>query len=131
MNGLDTLTLLRVLNLAGNKLNSITGFNSLISLIELNLKKNFIGKCEGMPLLPHLQRLYLSDNKIATIQRLNPLQSITTLSDISLEGNPLCSIKYYRYQLILSFQQIKVLDNIAVNEEERRRATSIVVTKHV
>lgn len=123
--------MLRVLNLAGNRINAINGFNSLISLIELNLKKNFIGKCEGMTLLPRLQRLYLSENKIATIQRLNPLQNITTLSEISLEGNPLCSIKYYRYQLILSFQQIKILDGIEINDEERRRATSIVSTKYV
>lgn len=92
---------------------------------------NRITKCEGMALLPKLQRLFLSDNKIATIQRLFPLFHIQGLTEISLEGNPISAIKYYRYQIINIFNNINSLDNVKISDEERKRASSITSSKRV
>lgn len=66
VNGLSKLTVLRVLNLAGNKLIAIgpQDLHGLITLQELNLKRNKIKKLMGFGETPNLEKLFLSNNDI-------------------------------------------------------------------
>jgi len=88
--GLSSLIELRVLNLAGNRLEIVDGLRTLRSLTELNCRRNAIhlapeGCFDGAP---HLQRVFLSNNKVARFADVPGLLSLTRLVELSLDGNP-------------------------------------------
>ena len=56
------------------------------NLHELNIRKNFIGEIRSIDHLTSLQRLYLSNNKITTMENLT---NMPQLSEITLENNPI------------------------------------------
>ena len=90
MEGLNSLVELRVLNLAGNRLEIVDGLRTLRSLTELNCRRNAIhlapeGCFDGAP---HLQRVFLSNNKVARFADAPGLLSLTRLVELSLDGNP-------------------------------------------
>ena len=54
------------------------------SLLELNLRRNFITEVKEVKYLTALQRLYLSNNKIMSIERLS---NMPELQEITLDNN--------------------------------------------
>lgn len=66
MCGLSNLGDLKVLNLAGNQIKCLgqTDLQGLVSLRELNLKRNRIRKLMGFQHTPKLQKLYLGNNDL-------------------------------------------------------------------
>lgn len=57
---------MKVLNLAGNQIKCIgpTDLQGLVSLRELNLKRNRLRKLLGFQHTPKLQKLYLGNNDL-------------------------------------------------------------------
>ena len=62
--GLDSLTELKVLNLAGNLIRKVSNLQSLKHLEELNIRRNRIRSTAGLDAVPTLEKLYMSNNEI-------------------------------------------------------------------
>ncbi|XP_031811153.1 leucine-rich repeat-containing protein 49 isoform X6 [Sarcophilus harrisii] len=119
---------LRVLNLARNFLNDVDDLNGLTSLTELNLRHNQITSVRDVDNLPCLQRLFLSYNNISCFEDILCLADSTSLSDITLDGNPIAQESWYKHTILLHMMQLRQLDMKRITEEERRMA-SIVARK--
>ncbi|KAM9063565.1 leucine-rich repeat-containing protein 49 isoform 5-T5 [Sarcophilus harrisii] len=119
---------LRVLNLARNFLNDVDDLNGLTSLTELNLRHNQITSVRDVDNLPCLQRLFLSYNNISCFEDILCLADSTSLSDITLDGNPIAQESWYKHTILLHMMQLRQLDMKRITEEERRMA-SIVAKK--
>ncbi|ESP05320.1 hypothetical protein LOTGIDRAFT_208342 [Lottia gigantea] len=113
---------LRVLNLAGNQIVHVDNISGMDALAELNLRRNQIQTVIDVDNLPNLQRLFLSINDISCFEDIQCLSESHCLSEISLDGNPLCQDQYYKQIILRNMQQLKQLDMKKVSEEERRIA---------
>ena len=86
MNGLESLTNLRRLDLSNNSIENVSGLETLSKLEILNLENNNIKVIEGFDNLRSLKQLYLFSNQISQINSFNVSQ---TLTRVSLSGNPI------------------------------------------
>ncbi|XP_005090720.3 leucine-rich repeat-containing protein 49, partial [Aplysia californica] len=117
---LNHLSELRVLNLAGNAISYVDELRGIDSLAELNLRRNKIRTVTEIDNLPNLQRLFLSFNEICSFEDVQCLADSNSLSEISLDGNPICQDPSYKQTVLRHMQQLKQLDMKRVSEEERR-----------
>jgi len=60
---------MKVLSLSNNSLRDLGSFEPLINLVEVNLNFNAIASLRGLT-CPNLERLYLSNNLIASTERI-------------------------------------------------------------
>ena len=67
-----------MLSLSNNSLRDLEGFQSLISLVELNLNFNNVTSLDGL-CCPQLQKLFLSNNLIGNLATLKSLPRLQTL----------------------------------------------------
>ena len=88
---LESLTELRVLELANNKIQKIEGLDLLKNLECLDLSYNKIEVIEGLEELANLKILNLTNNKIQHLD----FKVIPTLEELGLEGNPIRMISGY------------------------------------
>lgn len=114
---------LRVLNLARNQITEVENLNGLDSLTELNLRHNNISLVRDVDTLPSLQLLYLSFNNIARISDILCLADSTSLSEVTLDGNPIAQESWYRQTILGHMLQLRQLDMKKITEEERRTAS--------
>ncbi|XP_028926480.1 leucine-rich repeat-containing protein 49 isoform X1 [Ornithorhynchus anatinus] len=114
---------LRVLNLARNLLNRVENLNGLDSLTELNLRHNHITSVNDVDSLPCLQRLFLSFNGISSFEDILCLSDSSSLSDITLDGNPIAQEPWYKHTVLRHLLQLRQLDMKRITEEERRVAS--------
>ncbi|XP_069136960.1 leucine-rich repeat-containing protein 49-like isoform X8 [Argopecten irradians] len=127
---LSHLSELRVLNLAGNQITYVDNLAGLDSLAELNLRRNRIKTVVDVDNLPSLQRLFLSFNDISSFEDIACLGDSNSLSEITLDGNPITQEQYYKQIVLRHMQQLKQLDmkrvtasySVFPKEEERRIA---------
>ncbi|PVD20176.1 hypothetical protein C0Q70_20671 [Pomacea canaliculata] len=119
---LSHLSELRVLNLAGNQIVLVDSLSGLDALAELNLRRNKIRAVADVDSLPNLQRLFLSFNEISNFEDVQCLGDSSSLSEICLDGNPICQDPSYKQVVLRHMQQLKQLDMRRVTEEERRLA---------
>lgn len=89
----------QVLSLSHNSLRDLESFQHLVNLVELNVNFNAITTLHSLA-CPNLQRLYLSNNLIASTQRLKTFPKLRTiclfkniLSDLA------CALEPLRYVL--------------------------------
>nr|XP_060632268.1 leucine-rich repeat-containing protein 49-like [Anolis sagrei ordinatus] len=120
---LNHLNDLRVLNLARNCLTYIENLSGLDSLIELNLRYNQIRSVKDVDTLPSLQRLFLSFNDISRFDDVLCLEDSTSLSEITLDGNPIALETWYKPTVLHHMMQLRQLDMKKITEEERRMAS--------
>uniref|UniRef100_A0A8B9VQX3 Leucine rich repeat containing 49 n=1 Tax=Anas zonorhyncha TaxID=75864 RepID=A0A8B9VQX3_9AVES len=118
---INHLSELRVLNLARNLLSIVENLNGLDSLTELNLRHNQVSK--DVDTLPHLQRLFLSFNNISSFEDILCLADSSSLSDITLDGNPIAQESWYKHTVLHHMMQLRQLDMKRITEEERRMAS--------
>ncbi|XP_073506918.1 leucine-rich repeat-containing protein 49 isoform X2 [Phyllobates terribilis] len=114
---------LRVLNLARNQISQVENLNGLDSLSELNLRHNHISAVRDVDTLPSLQLLYLSFNNISRLHDILCLADSTSLSDVTLDGNPIAQESWYRQTILGHMLQLRQLDMKRITEEERRTAS--------
>ncbi|XP_063955807.1 leucine-rich repeat-containing protein 49-like isoform X4 [Lytechinus pictus] len=123
---LDHLQELRVLNLAGNEITHVEGLCGMDSLTELNLRRNKISTVTDVDTLPSLQRLFLSFNLITNWDDISCLADSTSLTEVSLDGNPFCQESSYKSIIIRSMGYLKQLDMKKISEDERKVALAVV-----
>ncbi|XP_069480858.1 leucine-rich repeat-containing protein 49 [Ambystoma mexicanum] len=114
---------LRVLNLARNFIKIVENLNGLDSLAELNLRHNEISSVKDVDTLPCLEHLFLSFNNISSFEDIVCLADSTSLSDITLDGNPIAQESWYKQTILCQMLQLRQLDMKRITEEERRTAS--------
>ncbi|XP_036819519.1 leucine-rich repeat-containing protein 49 [Oncorhynchus mykiss] len=72
--------------------------------------------------LPCLQRLFLSCNSITSFDELGCLGESCSLSELTLDGNPVALETWYKQAALRCVLQLRQLDMKRVTEEERRMA---------
>ncbi|GBG23854.1 Leucine-rich repeat-containing protein 9 [Hondaea fermentalgiana] len=82
--GIDKLTSLRSVSLAGNDLISVECLAHCQLLEEVNLEENRISKLDGLQECKFLKKLDLGKNRIS---RISGLEGLTNLAQLSLEDN--------------------------------------------
>ncbi|GAB1605089.1 leucine-rich repeat-containing protein 49-like isoform X4 [Argonauta hians] len=122
ISNLNHLSELRVLNLAGNLLKYVDNLHGMDSLMELNFRRNRIQSVSSLDCLPSLQSLYLSFNDICSFSALSCLSESSSLSEVTLDGNPIAIEHSYRQNVLHIMQQLQMLDMRRVSEDERRVA---------
>ncbi|CAL1678329.1 unnamed protein product [Lasius platythorax] len=123
---ISCLSNLKYVNLGYNKLEEVPVFNkaALHSLQILVLKNNYIDNLNGLEGLECLTELDLSYNCLMEHTVLWPLQKMSTLLWLSLEGNPL---SYHPKHRILSIKHLHpslsdskfVLDRLSLSKSEK------------
>ncbi|XP_071389287.1 leucine-rich repeat-containing protein 49 [Centroberyx affinis] len=116
------LSELRVLNLAGNSISRVENLQGLDSLTELNLRHNCISVVTEVDRLPRLQRLFLSCNNIASFDELACLGESCSLSELTLDGNPVALETWYKQAVLRCVLHLRQLDMKRITDEERRMA---------
>ncbi|XP_062439456.1 leucine-rich repeat-containing protein 49 isoform X3 [Rhea pennata] len=119
ISGLSTLRSLRVLLLGKNRLKKISNLESLKNLDVLDLH----GNQKDVDTLPCLQRLFLSFNNISSFEDILCLADSSSLSDITLDGNPIAQETWYKHTVLHHMMQLRQLDMKRITEEERRMAS--------
>ena len=99
----------------------VNNLGSLLSLTELNLRRNNIEFVSGLNKLPALQRVFLSHNQIKTMNDISCLFEVSYLIELSLDGNPLSEGDPLRYrnQIIMGMTGLRHLDLKRITDEER------------
>ncbi len=116
----------------GNKLN-LVGFN--MDYIDIMPSNSFALKCKTLYLsnnnlkeldnivqFKNVTVLSLSNNVLKYLDLLDPLAHLINLEKISLDGNIVASMPYYRQYVIGLCPQIKVIDGIKVTASEKSEA---------
>jgi hypothetical protein len=108
----------------GNRISHVRNLTSLISLTELNLRRNVITNIDGLEKLPSLQRVFLSHNAIEALYNISCVFQITYLIELSMDGNPVAEVDpvKYRNQIIAHIPSLKHLDLKRITDEERALA---------
>ncbi|XP_051579892.1 leucine-rich repeat-containing protein 49-like [Myxocyprinus asiaticus] len=121
---LSGLLELRLLNLSGNRISRVENLQGLNSLTELNLRHNCITTVTDVEHLPRLQRVFLSANSISRLDELACLRDCRSLSELSIDGNPVALESCYRLTVLRCCSpHLQLLDMKRVTEEERRTAS--------
>ncbi|XP_068000062.1 leucine-rich repeat-containing protein 49 isoform X2 [Melanerpes formicivorus] len=119
ISGLSTLRSLRVLLLGKNRIKKISNLENLKNLDVLDLH----GNQKDVDTLPCLQRLFLSFNNISSFEDILCLADSSSLSDITLDGNPIAQETWYKHTVLHHMMQLRQLDMKRITEEERRMAS--------
>ncbi|KAM6979988.1 leucine-rich repeat-containing protein 49 isoform 2-T2 [Aplochiton taeniatus] len=75
--------------------------------------------------LPCLQRLFLSCNSITSFDDLACLGESCSLSELTLDGNPVALETWYKQAALRCVLQLRQLDMKRITEEERRMASAL------
>ncbi|XP_016332616.1 leucine-rich repeat-containing protein 49 [Sinocyclocheilus anshuiensis] len=114
------LSKLRLLNLSGNRITRVENLQGLNCLTELNLRHNSITSVTHVENLPRLQRLFLSANSISRLDALACLWHCHSLSELSVDGNPVALESCYRQTLLRCCSpHLQLLDMKRVTERRR------------
>lgn len=110
---------LRVLNLAGNLIREVDNMAGFVSLTELNLRRNELASIAGIEVLSHLQRFFASHNQVAAFEGLEPLRALEHLSELALDGNPVCDLQDYQRQVTSLCPGLRLLDQRQLFEDDK------------
>ncbi|XP_034727864.1 centriolin [Etheostoma cragini] len=124
MERLNALTQLRELQLAHNNIQRIEGLELMSSLQHLNLSHNRINHIPlWLPKKLHsLHTLHLQHNLITSLYEVSRLRSLSSLSELSVSGNPASSLPHSRFFLLYHVRTLDRLDDLPITQEERRDA---------
>ncbi|XP_077419285.1 leucine-rich repeat-containing protein 49 isoform X2 [Vanacampus margaritifer] len=122
MENLSHLTELQVLNLAGNNISRVENLHGMNCLMELNLRHNCISFVAEVDRLPRLRRLFLSCNNISSLHQLSCSGESLSLSELTLDGNPVALETWYKQAVLRCVLHLKQLDMKRITDEDRRMA---------
>uniref|UniRef100_A0A8C8VI91 Leucine rich repeat containing 49 n=1 Tax=Pelusios castaneus TaxID=367368 RepID=A0A8C8VI91_9SAUR len=132
ISNLESLQNLDVLDLHGNQIAKIENINHLSELRVLNLARNFLTNVENLNGLDSLTELNLRHNQITSMvtipffvcsfDNILCLADSSSLSDITLDGNPIAQETWYKNTVLHHMMQLRQLDMKRITEEERRMA---------
>lgn len=111
MEHLGHLAHLRILNLADNELQALGGLGGLRLLTELNVRRNAIQHiAPDVGEAANLQRLFLSHNKLGSLECLRPLARLPRLLELALEGNGCSEQPHCSAAIEAALPKLRVLD---------------------
>lgn len=119
---INHLSELRVLNLANNLIKTVDNLNGLNSLTELNLRRNIIDQVNGLNHCPKLQRVFLSNNKVANFESIPCLKDCQQLVDLTLDGNLIFNKKGYIEFCLKNCPRLQQLDTRKITPEMRNQS---------
>jgi hypothetical protein len=122
--GLDGL-LIQELNLEGNQLLTLNGFEKLDRLTTLNTAGNNIKSLSALSQCRELKNVDIRNNKIDHIRQVEFLIEIPWLDILILTGNECCSKSQYRARVIYRLPNLKKLDRTLVSSEEKIRSLNL------
>jgi hypothetical protein len=91
----------------------------------LYLSENYISSLAGIDQFKHLATLSIMNNHIRYLDELQPLSRLAKLQKISLVGNLVVKMPYYREHVIVLCPCLTSLDGEQVTAVERASATSM------
>uniref|UniRef100_A0A096LRA3 Leucine rich repeat containing 49 n=1 Tax=Poecilia formosa TaxID=48698 RepID=A0A096LRA3_POEFO len=126
MENISHLRELQVLNLSGNRISSVENLQGLGSLTELNLQYNCISVVTEVDRLAGLQRLFLSCNNIHSFDQLACLGESQSISELTLDGNPVALETWYKQAVLRCVLHLRQLDMKRITDEDRRMAGVLI-----
>mmetsp|Transcript_22920 Transcript_22920/g.58503 ORF Transcript_22920/g.58503 Transcript_22920/m.58503 type:complete len:197 (-) Transcript_22920:320-910(-) len=131
ISSLSGMESLKILSLGRNLIKKIENLDAVAeTLEELWLSYNVITSLGGLEKLQNLRVLFMSNNKIASWGEVEKLAALANLEDVLLVGNPLYNdykdnnaLSEYRIEVIKRLPNLKKLDGIPVDVDEREQAT--------
>ncbi|KAK3406093.1 hypothetical protein EUGRSUZ_K02277 [Eucalyptus grandis] len=112
---------LKHLDLGFNNLRTISSFTEVTShLVKLVLRNNAITTLHGIENLKSLEGLDVSYNVISNFSELEVLTGLPSLLSLWLEGNPICSARWYRAQVfsLFTYPDKLKLDDTGISKRE-------------
>ncbi|KAF2658721.1 U2 small nuclear ribonucleoprotein A [Lophiostoma macrostomum CBS 122681] len=143
----------RELDLRGHKISAIENMGAARDNDAIDFTDNDIAQLGNFPLQPRLRTLFLAQNRVSSIQPniafsiphistlvltnnrlaelsdLDPLEGFKKLVHLSLLQNPVTRKEHYRYWVIWRSPSVRFLDFVKVKEAERQRAEALFGTK--
>ncbi|KAJ8411732.1 hypothetical protein AAFF_G00153700 [Aldrovandia affinis] len=122
--GLEGLVHLRELDLDHNRIKALgeTSFSGQAVLLELRMSENRLRELNHLQPLTELRRLFLDMNKLQELSEIDKLETLPSLIELSVTGNPVARRSQHRPSVVLRLSRLQVLDGMAVTLEERTRA---------
>lgn len=124
ISGLSNLRELKVLNLAGNQIKCVNNLDlkGLLNLQELNLRRNRLRKLLGFGEVPQLQKLFVSNNEIHSVEDMSSVAKAISLREVTVENNPV-SVGGECVSFLVSYlPQLVLLSNMQITEQVRKAA---------
>ncbi|XP_074149038.1 centriolin isoform X6 [Sminthopsis crassicaudata] len=121
---LDKHLKLRELNLSYNKIRKIEGLEHMQNLQKLNLAGNEIDHIPSWfgKKLRSLRVLNLKGNKISSLQEVSKLKSLSDLTSLVLEGNPVVQLPHYHLYTIFHLRCLESLEDQPVTSRDRQES---------
>jgi hypothetical protein len=101
----------------GNNIRTIENIEGLVSLTELNLRRNAISACRLAEPPRSLQKLFLSNNLVRSFDDIGPVTAGDTIIELTLDGNPATAVRGYRDIAAARMPQLVHLDLKRVEHE--------------
>ncbi len=110
---------------------SVENLQGLVSLTELNLRRNLIDSVNGLHCCPKLQRIYLAHNKLEKLEKVAALKDAPSLQEVCLDGNPLYlhSLSALTRFLVESCPNLTALDELKLTSEIRDQVAKTTDTE--
>merc|ERR1719272_590124 len=118
----NRLDLIRNLNLWGNDLSQLGALQLMPNLEVLSLSVNRIDNLADLRFCPKLAELYLRKNSIADLAEVQQLRSMRHLKVLWLSDNPCATLPDYRTYVLHHLPGLVKLDSLDVTDEERKHA---------
>jgi Leucine-rich repeat (LRR) protein len=111
---LGRLKSLKILKLNGNKLVRLRGLDKLKSLTDLHMDRNELIDISHLALVPTIKSLHLRENSLGDMDKCGLVfVSLTNLSQLYVEGNPICNTRDFRLR-VLENTRITKLDAVTI-----------------
>ncbi|KAM7357436.1 uncharacterized protein ACRADG_002786 [Cochliomyia hominivorax] len=123
-NKINCLKELKSLNLAGNQIRQINhnDFMGLQNLKELNLKRNKLKRINGFQHLVALERLWLCHNDLHKVDDMSSIAKAQNLIEITIENNPLTLAGDCVSFLVSYLPKLQTLSQMPITEQVRKAA---------
>ncbi|KAK1406530.1 hypothetical protein QVD17_41932 [Tagetes erecta] len=124
---------LKHLDLGFNQLRTITSFSKVSCHIsKLVLRNNALTTIRGVENLKSLEGLDISYNILSNFSELELLAGLTSLKNLWLEGNPVCSANWYRAHMYSFFcdPDKLILDDREISTREVWKRQIIISHRH-
>ncbi|XP_035210801.1 U2 small nuclear ribonucleoprotein A'-like isoform X1 [Stegodyphus dumicola] len=122
-----TLDQFDCIDLSDNDVRKLDGFPQLKRLKTLLLNNNRVCRIGDnlQECLPNLETLILTNNHIQELGDIDPLNTLKSLTSLSLMKNPVASKRHYRLYIVHKLPQLRLLDFRKIRLREREESAKL------